>query len=165
MQRSQHLPKNFPVTLQEFSAIKITWEDKKAPQLRLLDPHLTTSVVAIDAARTIMHCTKSSTATCVCFIFSASRCDSKGTKEIFYSRVRGFPQPNLKELAWFFFSSFWISDIMKSYNYRCQITNVQRTYKLLPKINYVQFPNRKAFPCGAVSNLNLGYAEHRVLIC
>lgn len=33
------------------------------------------------------------------------------------------------------------------------------------EINYIQFPNRKAFPYGAVSNLNLGYAEHWVLIC
>lgn len=72
----------------------------KAPKLMLSDPHLTMFVVAaVLEACVIMLSMRSSRATCMCFIFSVSRCDSQGTRELFYCRLWGFPQPNLKELA------------------------------------------------------------------
>lgn len=94
------------------------------------DPHLTTFVVVsvVEVCVTTLSM-RSSRATCMRFIFSASRCDSQGTRELFYCKLWGFPQPNLKELH-DIFHVFCGSDVMKPYNNRCQMTNVQRTYKL-----------------------------------
>jgi len=131
------------------------WHEKnqrhKAWMMRSL---LTTSVVVTMVACANMPCTRSSRATCVCFI-SASRCDSQGNGSSFYRQGWGFPQPNLKELAWYFmFFEKWCHKIL----WRCHITNIQRQVTHCQKLTVTQFPEKKAFPHGALSNLNYGYA-------
>lgn len=56
---------------------------------------------------------------CVLHLLSLQM-QQQGRRDVFYSTVWGFPQPNLKELVQYFYR-FWVSDVMNSYNN--QITN------------------------------------------